>query len=263
MAYTPNNTNNRNAWKNKGKRPPRQRREEEAKDPQAIMNRWIPRTGLGRDVKEGNIKSIREIFEKGMIIKEPEIVDILIPKLSEEIMLVGGTPGKGGGKKRTPMKATTRMHEAGRRRTIHTFVCIGNGDGLVGYSYTKGKDMLSTLNKARRQAKLSIFPIRRGCGSWECQCRTNHSIPFTIQGKCGSVKVKILPAPKGLKLCADSEMKKVLKLAGIKDVWIKSYGQTGTTINFIFAIIDAFKNLNAFKVNDNYIKSVGLDQINK
>ena len=92
MAYTPNNTNNRNAWKNKGKRPPRQRREEEAKDPQAIMNRWIPRTGLGRDVKEGNIKSIREIFEKGMIIKEPEIVDILIPKLSEEIMLVGGTP---------------------------------------------------------------------------------------------------------------------------------------------------------------------------
>lgn len=262
MAYNQNNQKNaRRPNSGYKRRDPKEREQREREAKALSLSNWIPRTSLGREVKDGNIKSIKEIFEKRLIIKESEIVDILVPDLKEEIMLIGGTPGKGGGKKRTPMRATTRMHEAGRRRTIHTFVCIGNEDGLLGYSYTKGKDMLSTLNKTRRQAKLNIFPIRRGCGSWECQCGTNHSIPFVMRGKCSSVHVKLIPAPKGLNLCADSEIKKILRLAGIKDMWIKSHGQTGTSINFLFAIINAFEKLNAFKVNEDYISSVGLDEI--
>jgi len=226
-----------------------------------IKNFWIPKTSLGRDVADGIIKSIEDVFKSGKIIKEPEIIDVLIPDLKEEIMFIGGTPGKGGGKKRTAIRATTRMHRAGRRRTVHSFVCVGNANGLIGYSYVKGKDMASVLEKARKQAKLNIFPIRRGCGSWECRCKTNHSIPFNIGGRSGSILVKLFPAPKGLNLCTSNEIKKIMNLAGIKDIWMKSYGPTKTSINFILAVINAFENLNKFKVNEKYSKVVGLDQI--
>ena len=36
---------------------------------------WKPRTQLGRDVLEGKVASIDEIFAAGKKIKEPEIVD--------------------------------------------------------------------------------------------------------------------------------------------------------------------------------------------
>ena len=102
--------------------------------------------------------------------------------------------------------------------------------------------------------------VRRGCGSWECNCKEQHSIPFRSKGKTGSVVVSIIPAPKGLGLVAASELKKILDLAGIKDVWTKSRGQTKTRVNFIKALFDAFKNLNNIKVNEKYKENVGLKE---
>jgi small subunit ribosomal protein S5 len=61
------------------------------------------------------------------------------------------------------------------------------------------------------------------------------------------VKVYLLPAPKGVGLVADPESKKILKLAGIKDVWIKTYGNTSTRINLISAIYNALKNLYVYE----------------
>jgi small subunit ribosomal protein S5 len=53
----------------------------------------------------------------------------------------------------------------------------------------------------------------------------------------------MLPAPKGIGLVADNESKKILKLAGIKDVWMKTFGNTSMRINLITAIYNALKNL--------------------
>ena len=57
------------------------------------------------------------------------------------------------------------------------------------------------------------------------------------------MKVELLPAPKGVNLVAADESKKILKLAGIKDVWIKTFGNTGMRMNLIYAIFDALKKL--------------------
>ena len=224
----------------------------------ADISKWIPRTELGRKVMNGEIKSIHEIFEQGYVIREPEIVDFLIPDLSEEIVYIGGMPGKGGGKMRTPLRITTRMHKSGRRRTLHALVLVGNRNGVVGAGYTTGKDAKSAMEKAGRQARLNIMLIRRGCGSWECNCGAAHSIPFKAQGKNGSVKVTLLSAPKGIELCVADEIKKIMRLAGIKDLWMKSYGDTGTRVNFVFAVLDAFRNLNKIKADDNAVKVTGM-----
>ena len=60
-----------------------------------------------------------------------------------------------------------------------------------------------------------------------------NTIPFMVRSRCGSVRLKLMPAPKGKGLCVEKECAKVLALAGIKDVWSKTKGQTGTKLNLI------------------------------
>lgn len=221
---------------------------------------WTPRTTLGKKVLSGEINNIEAIFENGIKITEPEIVDILVPDLKNEIILIGGSGGKGGGKRRTPSKRTTRMHKSGRRFRLSAMVVVGNGNGYVGVGKAHGPpgQHREVVEKALAKAKLNLIPVRRGCGSWECACGTPHSMPFQITGKSGSVKVTLKPAPKGVGLVVMDEMKKVMRLAGIKDVWCKSMGQTTTRQNTIGAVFDAFSRTNKFRLRPDYEKAVGL-----
>ncbi len=223
-----------------------------------ILKTWVPKTELGRKVYNGEITNIEEVFKKGYIIREPEIVDILLPDLKEEIILIGGSSGKGGGIKRIPIRSTVRMHKSGRKRSLHAMVVVGNEDGYLGIGYAKGKDARETIIKAAKKARLNITPIIRGCGSWECHCHGNHTIPFKVEGKAGSVRVKLIPGPRGLGLVASSEVKKVLSLAGIKDVWMQSFGQTRTRINHIYAVFNALKNLAKIRVPEDVKKDLGI-----
>jgi len=93
---------------------------------------WIPKTQLGRDVLAGKIKSIDEVLESGKRILEPEIVDYLLPGLKEELILIGGRTGKGGGAQRIPIRITARVTKSGRRFRMSAFMVVGNEDGYVG-----------------------------------------------------------------------------------------------------------------------------------
>ena len=57
-----------------------------------------------------------------------------------------------------------------------------------------------------------------------------------------------MPAPKGTGLCAEKEIAKILKLAGIKDIWSKTKGKTRTKVNHIKATIEALKKLTTTKL---------------
>ncbi len=209
---------------------------------------WVPKTGLGRKVMNGEITSIDEIFDKGLIIREPEIVEVLVPELETYLIRTGGMPGKGGGKSRTSVRVTTRMHKSGRRRTLHALVIAGNCNGLLGMGYATGEDAQRAIQKAERQAKLHMVPIIRGCGSWECGCGGKHSLPFKVKGRSGSISVELLPAPIGLGLCVAHEMKKLMQFAGITDVWARSFGNTGSRLNFARATFEALKSVNKMRM---------------
>ena len=230
-------------------------RNSEKKD---VKETWVPKTELGRKVMNGEIKTMDEIFEKGFVIREPEIVDYLVPDMRDEVIQIGGNPGKGGSIRRTPIRFTNRMHKSGRRRSIHALVAVGNGNGILGIGYATSKDVQSTIANAVKKAKINVIPIRRGCGSWECQCMSHHSIPFKTEAKCGSVHVTLMPAPKGIGLCVAKEAKTILTLAGITDAWGKSRGQTKTRLNFVKAIYSALKKLNKVRVSKDAKKSTGM-----
>jgi len=208
---------------------------------------WVPRTQLGKDVIEGKYKTIDDVFASGKVILEPEIVDYLVPNLQQEIIYIGGTPGKGGGIRRTATKMTARMHKSGRRMTLNALVVVGNGDGVIGIGGASSQEHRIAIEKATKQAKLNVIRVKRGCGSWECNCGGNHSIPYKTEAKRGSVTVKFQPTPKGVGVVSDKESKKIFNMAGIKDIWVNASGQTGTRKNLAYAIFDALKKLSSRK----------------
>jgi small subunit ribosomal protein S5 len=209
---------------------------------------WTPKTELGKAVFGGAIKSMDEIFAAGKKIKEPEIVDWLLPDLKTEIVLSGGSPGKGGGIRRTPTRRTARMHRSGRRFTVSAMVIVGNENGYMGIGKSEARENRVAIEKATQAAKLNVMPVRRGCGSWECGCGDEHSIPMNVKGKAGSAVVELKPAPRGIGLCCSLEMKKMMKLAGIHDIWTKTDGERRTRPNLVMATLKAFKNLNKMKM---------------
>lgn len=187
---------------------------------------WVPRTKLGRMVLEGKISSLEEIFVNGFKISEPQIVDVLIPNLEEEVINIS---------------LVQKQTDAGEKSRFKAIVAVGNRNGYIGIGSGKDVQVRNAIEKAAKNARLNISLIQRGCGSWECGCGQPHSLPFEVTGKCGAVKIKIIPGPRGLGLVAGEVAKVILRLAGIKDCWTRSYGPTRTVPSFTYALFDALK----------------------
>lgn len=192
------------------------------------IEEWEPRTRVGRLVKEGKITTIDEIFQQGLTIAEPEIVNVLIGDLLEDEVV--------------DISLVQRQSDAGRKRKFRATAVVGNKDGYVGVGEAKLKEIGPAIKKAITNAKLNLRPVRRGCGSWECSCGEPHTVPFKVSGKVGSTNVLLFSAPRGLGLVTGDTAKIVLELAGIKDVWSKTFGETRTTSNFAKATAKALHN---------------------
>lgn len=205
---------------------------------------WDPKTKLGRDVKEGKIKNIDEILDKDKKILEPEIVDNLI-EVKADLSAIGQAKGKFGGGKRRAWRQTQRKTKEGNVPTFSAMAIIGDERGHVGFGVGKAKETLPARDKAQRKAKINVMKVRRTCAAFDCACSEPHTVPFKVTGKEGSVRVILMPAPQGTGLVAGDEIKKVLKMAGIKDVYSKTFGRTRTTFNTIKATIDALSKTTA------------------
>lgn len=198
------------------------------------LNDWVPKTELGKLVKTGKITSIDEIFEKGYKIREPEIVDSLL-QIEDEVV---------------DTAKTTRVVRAGRKFSFRVTVIVGNKDGYIGIGTGKDVDRFPAINKAKRSAKLNLKRIYRGSGSWEEKpTEDKHSIPFKVIGRCGSVSVTLMPAPKGTGLAVGQNIESVMKLSGIKNIWGKAKGNSANKLNFVCAAINALGQTGKFKLS--------------
>lgn len=188
---------------------------------------WKPRTTLGIMVAGGKINSIDQIYENGMRIQESEIVKKLLPEIKSQVVHVG---------------IVQKQTDAGEMTRFNALVAVGNEAGWFGVGKGKAAQMRIAIDKATTAAYLNVIPVKLGCGSWECRCNQLHSIPFKVRGRGGSVTIEILPGPRGLGLVAGENIKNLLKLAGLKDAWTKSFGSTSTMASTIKAIFDALRS---------------------
>lgn len=228
------NSNNR-----RGKGGPRRGGGKRSRRPMVRRNPlddWEPLTRLGKLVKQGQITSIEEILRSNLVIKEKEILDVLLPNLKEEVI---------------DIKMVQKQTDAGEQSRFKCSVVVGNENGFVGLHSSKNKEVGPGIRKGIAKAKLGMIPVKRGCGSWECNCGGNHSIPFETSGKMGSVRVTLKPAPKGTGLACSDTAKLVLRLAGITDVWTITKGNTKSRTNMAKAVFNALENMyKMMTVND-------------
>src|SRR3989338_2486239 len=214
---------------------------------------WNPKTELGRKIKSGEINDISEVFDRGYRILEPEIVDFLVSDIESELISIGQSKGKFGGGKKSIWKQTQKKTKEGNKMKFSTMMVVGNKDGDVGMGIGSSKETMPAREKSLKKAKVSIIRIKRGCGSWESGGRNDYSIPFEVSGKCASSLIKLIPAPKGTGLCVEKECKKVLSMAGIKDIYSKSRNNK-TKSNLIKACFNALRKLSEMKVDESYAK---------
>ncbi len=197
----------------------------------------MPKTKLGMLVQSGQIVNIDDIFTQGLKIREPSIVDSLIPDLKQEVLGIG---------------LIQKQTDAGEKSRFKAVVAVGNEAGFIGVGTGKAMQVRSAIDKATFQAKLNIIPVRRGCGSWECRCNMPHSLPFKVRGRCGSVRYVIIPGPRGLGLVGGEIPRTILSLAGIADCWTRSFGSTSTLSSTALATFDALRNSHKMIVQEDW-----------
>ena len=198
-------------------------------------NGWTPQTRLGRQVQAGDVTSMDEALATGLPLKEPEIVDQLLPNMDDEVL---------------DINMVQRMTDSGRRVKFRVSVAVGNRNGYLGYAEARDDQVGGAIEKAIDVAKLQVISVDRGSGSWEDSAGGRNSLTRTAEGKAGSVEVEIQPAPQGLGLAGAETVRNILSLAGIEDAWTSSNGNTRTTVNLAKATFNALVNASQARTPD-------------
>ncbi|KAA8497763.1 40S ribosomal protein S2 [Porphyridium purpureum] len=195
---------------------------------------WVPCTKLGRLVKDGKIASLEHIFLFSIPIKESQIVDHFLGKsLQDEVLKI------------MPVQKQTR---AGQRTRFKAFVVVGDSNGHVGLGVKSAKEVATAIRGAIIAAKLEIVPVRRGF--WGNKLGNPHTVPCKVTGKCGSVSLRLIPAPRGTGIVAARVPKKLLQMAGYEDCFTSSDGHARTLGNFAFATFHAIAATYGFLTPD-------------
>ncbi len=203
-------------------------------------------TKLGRLVKNGHITSLEGIYLHSLPIKEPQIVDFFFKKekdkLKDEVMKI---------------MSVQKQTRAGQRTRFKAIVAIGDGEGHVGLGVKVAKEVQIAIKGALLSAKMSFIPVRRGY--WGNKIGEPHTVPMKVTGKCGSVTVKLIPAPRGTGIVGAPVSKKLIHFAGVTDCFTSSRGSTKTQENFLKATYSALEKTYQYLSPDLWSQTPFLD----
>lgn len=174
-------------------------------------------------MKDGKINFLEEIYLHSLPVKESEIIDYFLKDtLKDEVMKI------------MPVQKQTR---AGQRTKFKAYIVVGDHDGHIGLGAKCAKEVASSIRGAIMDAKMNLVPVRRGF--WGNKIGKPHTVPGKVNGRCGSIRLRLIPAPRGAGIVAAPTPKKILHMAGIEDVYTQSRGRTATLGNFAKATIAA------------------------
>jgi len=127
----------------------------------------------------------------------------------------------------------TRVTSGWRQLRFRAVMVIGNGKWKVGLGTGKSWEVVDAIAKAIADAKKNLIDVKMEEGT----------IPHDVTVKYKAAKLMIHPASKGTGIIAGWSARKVLAVAGYKDVLAKRYGSN----NLINNAKAALKALTSFK----------------
>ena len=111
------------------------------------------------------------------------------------------------------VKPVQKQTQAGQRTRFKSHAIVGDGKNFLGLGWKVHKEVQGAIKGAIIMARLNLIPIRKGY--WGNRIGETHTVPCKVTGKTGSVKMRLIPAPKGTGLVAPPVSKKVLQFAGL------------------------------------------------
>lgn len=126
----------------------------------------------------------------------------------------------------------TKVVKGGRNFRFAAVVVVGDENGHVGMGTGKATEIPEAIRKATEDAKRNMITVAlRGS-----------TIPHSAKGRFGKGLVQLLPAREGTGVIAGGPVRAVLEMAGVKDIYTKSYGSNNAA-NCIKATINGLGQL--------------------
>ncbi len=109
----------------------------------------------------------------------------------------------------------TRVVKGGRRLRFRVTIAIGDRKGRVGIGVGKATEVVSGIKKAVARAKRDLINV---------PITDDGTIPHEIKIKFKASRLIIIPAAPGTGVIAGGAVRKILALAGVKNVLSKNIG---------------------------------------
>ena len=129
------------------------------------------------------------------------------------------------------IKRVTKVVKGGRNMRFAALVVVGDKNGHVGAGLGKAAEVPEAIRKAKEDAIKKLVKV---------DINENGSIPYDYTGKFGSASVLLKSSPEGTGIIAGGPARRVLELAGYKNIRTKSLGSNNKQ-NVVLATIEGLK----------------------
>ncbi len=135
--------------------------------------------------------------------------------------------------------------KGGRIARFAALMIVGDGNGHVGYGLGKAAEVPEAIRKGIEDAKKNMITVSL----------KGSTIPHEVLGVYGAGKVLLKPASEGTGLIAGGTARKVLEMAGVRDVRAKCL-RSNNPVNVVKA---TFEGLKALRTAEEVAKARGID----